>query len=58
MLIMQDRIPGIDVALGDGDVWRLGELEMQVLDTPGHTKGHITLWFPQAKALFAGDLPI
>ena len=48
------RIPGIDVALRDGDVWQLGALEMRVFDTPGHTRGHITLWFPQAQALFPG----
>lgn len=51
------RIPGIDVQVGDGDSWRLGSLEMRVFDTPGHTRGHICLWFPEAKALFAGELP-
>lgn len=49
-----DRIPGIDVALADGDSWDFGSLEMRVFDTPGHTKGHITLWFPEAEALFPG----
>ncbi|GBF93843.1 hydroxyacylglutathione hydrolase [Raphidocelis subcapitata] len=49
------RIPGIDVQLGDGDAWKLGDLEMRVFDTPGHTRGHITLWFPEAAALFPGD---
>ena len=50
----KDRIPGIDIALGDGDTWRFGDLEMRVFDTPGHTRGHITLWFPAAEALFPG----
>ncbi|KAF8058326.1 gloB [Scenedesmus sp. PABB004] len=49
------RIPGIDVQLGDGDRWALGGQEMRVFDTPGHTRGHISLWFPGAKALFCGD---
>lgn len=31
-----------------------GELEMRVFDTPGHTRGHVTYWFPEAKALFPG----
>jgi hypothetical protein len=31
-----------------------GELEMRVFDTPGHTRGHVTFWFPEAKALFPG----
>ena len=51
----KDRIPGIDVALGDGDTWQFGDLEMRVFDTPGHTRGHITLWFPDAEALFPGN---
>ncbi|KAK9794623.1 hypothetical protein WJX73_000636 [Symbiochloris irregularis] len=50
-----DRIPGIDTALADGDTWDFGSLKMHVFDTPGHTKGHITLWFPEAEALFPGD---
>ena len=49
-----DRIPGIDVPLGDGDTWQFGDLEMRVMDTPGHTRGHITLYFPKAAAVFPG----
>ena len=53
------RIPGIDVALADGETWAFGGLEMHVFDTPGHTRGHITLWFPEADALFPGEhLPV
>lgn len=52
----QGRIPGIDISLADGESWSFGSLEMQVFDTPGHTKGHITLWFPQIQALFPGKL--
>jgi hydroxyacylglutathione hydrolase len=51
----QDRIPGIDIALGQGDTWQFGQQTMHVFDTPGHTRGHITLWFPEADALFPGD---
>ena len=50
----EERIPGIDVALADGDTWQFGGLTMHVMDTPGHTRGHITLWFPEADALFPG----
>eukprot|EP00882_Tetradesmus_deserticola_P001942 GHRQ01002081.1.p1 GENE.GHRQ01002081.1~~GHRQ01002081.1.p1 ORF type:complete len:357 (+),score=115.04 GHRQ01002081.1:57-1127(+) len=49
------RIPGIDVQLGDGDTWQFGQLTARVFDTPGHTRGHITYWFPDAQALFPGD---
>lgn len=52
----KDRIPGIDVALKDGDQWDFGELKMSVFDTPGHTKGHITLYFPEASSVFPGTL--
>jgi hydroxyacylglutathione hydrolase len=49
------RIPGIDVQLTEGDRLKLGELEAEVIETPGHTSGHISYWFPQAKALFCAD---
>ncbi|MBM3486977.1 MAG: hydroxyacylglutathione hydrolase [Alphaproteobacteria bacterium] len=51
----RDRIPGIDEMVGDGDTWRLGGAEARVFDTPGHTRGHITYWFAETKALFCGD---
>src|SRR5262245_12488168 len=37
----RDRIPGIDVALADGETYRFGEETAQVFDVPGHTRGHI-----------------
>ncbi len=51
----RDRIPGIDVELGDGEDWALGEERAWVFDVPGHTRGHIAFWFADAKALFCGD---
>lgn len=51
-----DAIPGIEVALGQGDRFTLGDQEARIYDTPGHTHGHISYWFPAAKALFCGDL--
>ncbi len=50
-----DLVPGIDKAVGEGDTFMLGSLEVRVLDTPGHTKGHITYWIPSADVAFAGD---
>lgn len=38
-------------ALREGD--RVGGLE--VLDTPGHTPGSLSLWDPQTRSLFTGD---
>jgi hydroxyacylglutathione hydrolase len=51
----RDRIPGIDIAVGDGDTWRLGNCEARVFDVPGHTRGHIAYWFAGSRALFCGD---
>ncbi|WP_298726285.1 hydroxyacylglutathione hydrolase [uncultured Ferrovibrio sp.] len=50
-----ERIPGIDVALADGDRWSLGSEEAVIFDVPGHTRGHIAFWFEKSDALFCGD---
>ena len=50
-----DRIPGIDVAVGDGDIVELGGRRAYVLDTPGHTRGHIVYVFDIDGAAFVGD---
>jgi hydroxyacylglutathione hydrolase len=49
------RIPGIDVAVGEGDVVALGAHRATVFDTPGHTRGHIVYHFAAAHAAFVGD---
>ncbi|MEQ8346634.1 MAG: hydroxyacylglutathione hydrolase [Sneathiellaceae bacterium] len=49
------RIPGLDIAVGDGERYRLGTAEAQVFDVPGHTRGHIAYWFADSDALFCGD---
>lgn len=49
------RIPGIDLALKDGDAFHLGFSEATVLSTPGHTTGHICFWFANERCLFSGD---
>lgn len=51
----QERIPGIDIALRDGETWMFGEQLMRVLDTPGHTRGHVSFYFERSKSLFTGD---
>jgi hydroxyacylglutathione hydrolase len=37
------------------DKVRVGGLEGRVIETPGHTAGHITYFFPAEKLAFAGD---
>src|SRR5574339_96815 len=49
------RIPGIDVAVGEGDIVELGAHRAAVYDTPGHTRGHIVYHFAAARAAFVGD---
>jgi hydroxyacylglutathione hydrolase len=51
----RDRIPGIDVEVGDGERYRLGEAVAEVFFIPGHTRGHIAYAFREQRALFCGD---
>ena len=51
----KDRIPGIDVALGEGDTYTFGTRTARVFDIPAHTRGHIAFWFEADKAVFTGD---
>jgi glyoxylase-like metal-dependent hydrolase (beta-lactamase superfamily II) len=45
----------IDMPARDGDVLRIGSVEFNVLHTPGHSPGSISLWIPSEKKLVAGD---
>jgi hydroxyacylglutathione hydrolase len=45
----------VDVWLEDGSIIDLGNYELQVLHTPGHTSGCICLYEPRAGLLFTGD---
>jgi hydroxyacylglutathione hydrolase len=51
----RERIPGIDIALEDGERWTLGQAEARVLFIPGHTRGHVAYHFAESKAVFCGD---
>lgn len=44
-----------DAELREGDVVKLGALSAEVIETPGHTAGHIVYYFPIENLLFAGD---
>jgi len=46
------RYPG----LGDGDVVRVGNLNLTALHTPGHSADHLCFWLDRDHALFTGDL--
>jgi hydroxyacylglutathione hydrolase len=49
------RIPLVDATVREGDQVRVGALQGRVLETPGHTAGHISYVFPQDKLAFVGD---
>ena len=49
------RLPKLDRAVKEGDTVALGDAVGQVLETPGHTLGHIAFYFPDGPALFCGD---
>lgn len=51
----KNRIPGIDIVLNDGDKWMFAGHEVLVFETPGHTRGHISFYFPKSGAIFTGD---
>ena len=51
----QNRIPGIDIKLKDNEEFNIGESVFKVIDTPGHTIGHICFYFKDQNFLFCGD---
>ena len=48
-------IAHVDLRAAHGDVIKVGELLVRVLETPGHTLDHISYVFDSEKALFAAD---
>lgn len=50
-----DRIPGIDIEVGDGDSFDFAGHTVRVIATPGHTLGHIIYHLPEDKVAFVGD---
>ncbi len=50
-----DRIPGADLLVDEGNSLSFGQTKTVVLDTPGHTAGHIVYYFPSQNAAFVGD---
>ncbi|MGF9565664.1 hydroxyacylglutathione hydrolase [Neorhizobium sp. JUb45] len=48
-------IPGLDRTVDDGDEFLFGEHPVRVIETPGHTAGHICFHFSEDKLLFSAD---
>ncbi|MAZ75749.1 MAG: hydroxyacylglutathione hydrolase [Micavibrio sp.] len=50
------RIPDIDISVKEGSPLTFSSEKIQILETPGHTNGHICYYLPESKIIFAGDL--
>jgi hydroxyacylglutathione hydrolase len=49
------KIADIDETVREGDTVKVGNLTAHVIETPGHTAGHISYWFHADKLAFVGD---
>ncbi|CAN7296264.1 hydroxyacylglutathione hydrolase [Ensifer sp. ENS07] len=49
------KIPGLDKTVRHGERFEFAGRNVEVIETPGHTAGHICFHFPQDKLLFAAD---
>src|SRR5215468_7266614 len=48
-------IPAVDETVRECDRVQVGSLEAHVIETPGHTAGHISYFLPADKLAFVGD---
>lgn len=49
------KIPDVTKTVKQGDRFEVGGLAVEVFETPGHTAGHVSFFFPGEKLLFSGD---
>jgi len=49
------RIALVDAAVREGDEVVVGRIAGKVIETPGHTAGHVAYWFAADKLVFVGD---
>ena len=50
-----ERIPGVTRTVREGVTVTIGQIEIRVLDTPGHTLGHVSYYLPKSETVFTGD---
>jgi hydroxyacylglutathione hydrolase len=50
-----EKILGLDVLVSPSETVSLGETDFLVIDTPGHTLGHVVYYDPAGGHLFSGD---
>lgn len=51
----REAVPDAEVYVAEGDRVRVGSLEAEVWETPGHCSDHIAYWFAADRVLLAGD---
>ena len=51
----KNRIPEIDIALDDKEIWKNNKFEAKIYHIPGHTSGHVCFHFFNQNILFTGD---
>ncbi len=49
------RLPKLDREVSEGSEVDLGASTARVFETPGHTRGHISYFFPEGNVLLCGD---
>lgn len=49
------RIPGLDLGVSEGTHLSFAGEPVTVIDTPGHTIGHVSFYLPQQAVAFTGD---
>ena len=53
--IEENLISGLDIALNDGDLFKLGNSEAVAILASGHTNGHLLWYFSKDKDIFTGE---
>lgn len=50
------KVPAADEIARDGEIIKIGSMEITPIAAPGHTNGHILYHFAKEKLLFTGDV--
>ena len=53
--IIIERVVEPDRFIVDGDILKVGPLELKIIETPGHSPGGISIFIKSESALFSGD---
>ncbi len=52
----EENFPPVDLFIKEGDTIRFGNQTIEILYTPGHADGSISLVLPEASCVFVGDV--